>query len=255
MRVLIIGGTGEGRVLAGRLALTPGLDVTTSLAGRVAEPRRPTGEVRVGGFGGADGLTEYLAGHVDAVVDATHPFATLITARAVVACERAGVPLLVVHRPGWAACDGDDWLRVPDVEAAASAVRQAVPGGEPVLLTLGRGGLPAFATDRDRHYVVRAVDPPAEEALPPRRTVVLGRGPFTLDAERALLREHGVRMLVTKDSGGSATAPKLVAAREFGVPVVMVDRPPLPDGVQTVTTVEDAQAWVLRISRSGRAAR
>jgi precorrin-6A/cobalt-precorrin-6A reductase len=176
----------------------------------------------------------------------------------VAACERAGVPLLVVRRPGWAACDGDDWLRVPGVQEAAATVRRVVPAGSAVLLTLGRGGLAAFATDRDRHYVVRAVDPPAQQALPRQHTVVLGRGPFALDAERALLRAHDVRLLVTKDSGGAATAAKLVAARELGIPVVMVDRPPLPDGVGTVATVEDAQTWVLgilRVSRSDPGAR
>jgi precorrin-6A/cobalt-precorrin-6A reductase len=212
----------------------------SSLAGRVSNPALPVGEVRIGGFGGADGLVGYLReGRFTRLVDATHPFAATITANAARAATLAGVPLLVLRRPGWTARAGDDWTRVPTIAAAAAAVARH-PAGT-VLLTTGRRDLDAFAAD-DRHaFVVRTVDPPTG-AVPARMTLVLGRGPYTLDGELALLRGHGVGLLVTKDSGGPLTVAKLDAARELRVPVVMVDRPPLPLGVRTVTTVEQALA-------------
>lgn len=245
MRVLVLGGTGEGRALATRLAREPGLEVTTSLAGRVADPRRPPGDVRSGGFGGVDGLAAYLIHRrVEAVVDATHPFASRMTGNAVAACGRLGVPLLVLRRPGWVAAECDDWWRVPDAVSAASAVTRLAPEGATVLLTLGRGGVAAFAGDDARHYVIRSVDPP-DGALPPRRTLLAARGPFTPEAERAVFREHAVAVLVTKDSGGDATAAKLITARDAGLAVVMIDRPPLPEGARVTRSVAGAVAWVL----------
>jgi precorrin-6A/cobalt-precorrin-6A reductase len=246
MRVLLLAGTGEGRALARRLAAVPAVRVTTSLAGRVAAPHPLEGEVRTGGFGGVDGLVSYLrAQGVDAVVDATHPFAARMTARAVAACRGLGVPLLALRRPGWVAASGDDWRRVPDLASAAAAVARIAPAGSAVLLTLGRGGLDAFAADGARRYVIRSIDPPEAGTLPPHHTLVSGRGPFDVDGERALLRDHRVSLLVTKDSGGDATVAKLVAARRGGLPVVMVDRPPLPEGVVPVEDVAAATAWVL----------
>ncbi|MEV5828947.1 cobalt-precorrin-6A reductase [Spirillospora sp. NPDC052242] len=238
-RVLLLGGTGEARRLAVRLDADPAVEVTSSLAGRTAAPRALPGRVRVGGFGGADGLAAWLRDErVDAVVDATHPFAARMSGNAALACAAAGVPLLVLRRPGWTAGPGDDWRRVPSLAAAAADLP-----GERVFLTTGRTGLAAFAGDGRRRYLVRSVDPP-EPPLPARTTVVLARGPFTVEDETALMREHRVDVLVTKDSGGAMTAAKLTAARELGVPVVMVDRPPVPDGVPVAATVEDAAAWV-----------
>lgn len=237
-RVLVLGGTGEARRLAAAL-VAAGVDVVSSLAGRVADPALPDGEVRIGGFGGVDGLTAWLrADPVAAVVDATHPFATTMTASAAAATELTGVPLLRLQRPGWTARPGDDWRRVDSLEEAATAVQ----GFGSVFLTTGRQGLGAFAGLTAR-CLVRSVDPPAPP-LPARTTVVLARGPFTVDEELALLREHSVEVVVTKDSGGSMTAAKLAAARELGLPVVMVRRPQLPAGVPTVATVEEALAWV-----------
>ena len=237
-RVLVLGGTGEARRLATAL-VAGGVDVLSSLAGRVADPVLPPGEVRVGGFGGADGLAAWLQAHpVDAVVDATHPFAETMTASAAAAAELAGVPLLRLQRPGWTAQPGDDWRWVDSLEDAAAAVA----GNDCVFLTTGRQGLAAFA-GLTAHCLVRSVDPP-EPPLPARTTVVLERGPFSLDDELALLREHAVQVLVTKDSGGAMTAAKLAAARQLGIPVVVVRRPPLPAGVPVVATVEKALTWI-----------
>lgn len=238
LRVLVLGGTAEGRRLAE--ALAGRYDVVSSLAGRVRNPLLPAGAVRVGGFGGPDGLAAWLrANRIGAVVDATHPFAAGMTASAVAAARAAGVPLLVLRRAGWTAGPGDRWHRVPSFGAAAAAL---AGHGERVFLTTGRQSLAAFA-GLDRYwFLARAVEPP-DPPLPPRLEVLLDRGPFTVDGERALLRDRAIDVLVTKDSGGDQTAAKLTAARELGVPVLMVDRPPAPDAA-TVVTVAAAVAWL-----------
>jgi precorrin-6A/cobalt-precorrin-6A reductase len=238
-RVLLLGGTGEARRLAEAL-VADGVDVVSSLAGATTDPLLPPGEVRVGGFGGPDGLAAWLREQeVTAVVDATHPFATAITGNAVAAAADAGVALLRLQRPGWTAGPGDDWREVGSLEEAAAAVA----GFAHVFLTTGRRGLDAFA-GLTGEVLLRTVDPP-EPPLPARTTVVLERGPFTVDDELALMREHAVDVVVTKDSGGGMTAAKLTAARQLGIPVVLVRRPPVPDGVPVVATVEQARAWVL----------
>jgi precorrin-6A/cobalt-precorrin-6A reductase len=237
-RVLILGGTGEARRLATAL-VDDGVDVLSSLAGRVADPVLPPGEVRLGGFGGAAGLAAWLQAHpVRALVDATHPFAATMTASAAAAADVTGTPLLRLQRPGWAAGPGDDWRWVDSLGEAAVAVAEFGS----VFLTTGRTSLDAFAGLTAR-CLVRSVDPPSPP-LPPRTTVVLARGPFTVEEELALMREHGVDVVVTKDSGGAMTAAKLTAARERGIPVVLVRRPPVPPGVPVVATVEDARDWV-----------
>src|SRR3954447_10229705 len=230
-QVLVLGGTGEARRLAEAL-VARGTDVLSSLAGRTASPVLPPGEVRIGGFGGAEGLATWLRQNpVRAVVDATHPFAATMTAHAAAAAAATGTPLLRLQRPGWTAQPGDDWRWVDSLADAATAVT----GARVVLLTTGRQGLAAFAALR-AHCVVRSVDPP-EPPLPARPTLVLARGPFTVVDERALMTAHGVDVVVTKDSGGPMTAAKLTAARELGVPVVLVRRPPLPEGVPVAATV------------------
>ena len=235
MRVLLLGGTGEARALAAAL-VDHGVDVTSALAGRVSNPALPSGEVRIGGFGGADGLARYLHEHaITHLVDATHPFAATISRNAALAARATGVPLVALRRPGWTPRAGDDWTRVASIQDAARAAAASPPGT--ILLTTGRRDLAAFADDHAHHYVVRTVDP-ADGPAPPRHTPVLDRGPYTLDGEVALMRSHGVALLVTKDSGGALTVAKLDAARELGMPVVMVDRPPLPDGVRAVATVQ-----------------
>lgn len=238
LRVLVLGGTGEARRLAARLAGR--YDVVSSLAGRVAAPSLPVGETRVGGFGGAVGLAGFLRHEqVGAVIDATHPFATGISASAVAATASTGVPLLVLRRPGWIEGPEDDWHRVPSLAAAA-----ACPLGGRTFLTTGRQGLAVFAS-RPEWFLVRTVDPPPPP-LPARSTVILDRGPFTLDGELALIRRHAIDLLVTKDSGGDMTAPKLQAARHLGLPVIMIDRPPAP-AAPTVPDVEAALSWLTHL--------
>ncbi|OMC29419.1 cobalt-precorrin-6A reductase [Mycobacterium sp. GA-1841] len=237
MRLLLLGGTGEARALAA--ALHPAVEVISSLAGRVPDPALPVGPVRIGGFGGVDGLRRWLVDErVDAVVDATHPFAATITANAAQACADLGVPHLVLARPAWA--PGDAILVASD-RAAAETV--AENGYSRVFLTTGRSGTRAFK-GVDAWFLIRAVTAPDPETLPTDHQLLLSRGPYDYDGELALLREYGIDALVTKNSGGAMTEPKLRAAATAGVPVVMVDRPPLPVGVQTVATVEAAVAWV-----------
>ncbi|MFF6998882.1 cobalt-precorrin-6A reductase [Streptomyces sp. NPDC008313] len=237
--VLILGGTTEARALAARLAARPGVRVTTSLAGRVTRPAAIEGDVRVGGFGGADGLAAWLREHqVDAVVDATHPFAARITANAARAAAATGVPAVVLRRPGWRPGPGDRWHPAASLTEAAALLP---PLGRRVLLTTGRLGLAAFADLPGLYVLARSVEPP-EPPLPHGTEILLARGPFTVAGERALLREHRIDVLVTKDSGGAATSAKLTAARELGLPVVVVRRPPPPEGVTVVPDVLQALA-------------
>ncbi|MCM3848836.1 cobalt-precorrin-6A reductase [Pseudonocardia sp. DR1-2] len=243
--VLVLGGTTEGRAAAAALAGRDDVRVVSSLAGAVRSPALPDGEVRIGGFGGAAGLAAHLrAERVAAVLDATHPFASTMTANAAAACAGTGVPLVVLRRPGWTPGPGDRWHRVASVAAAAAALPGLLPGpAGRVLLTTGRGGLAHFAAV-DAAFWIRAVDPP-DGPLPARHELLLDRGPFALDDERALFGAVVPHVLVTKDSGGAATAPKLTAARERGVPVLVVDRPPLPGGVAVEPTVDAALARLL----------
>ena len=246
--VLLLGGTGEARALAA-LLVADGVDVLSSLAGRVSRPALPVGRVRVGGFGGVDGFAVFLVEHhVTAVVDATHPFAATISANAAVACARTGTPLLRLTRPGWANhADAGRWTWV---DAAGDAL--TVAGDRPVLTT-GRQSLAAFLPWADRAVLARVVDPPELE-LPPTWRLIRSRGPYELAGERALLLEHRADLLVTKDSGGTLTVAKLDAARELDVPVVVIRRPPAQAGVPAVPDVPAARRWVARAT-SGRSSR
>jgi precorrin-6A/cobalt-precorrin-6A reductase len=239
-RVLILGGTAEGRALAQDLSDLP---VISSLAGRVARPRLPVGEVRIGGFGGPQALARWLAEQgIAAVVDATHPFAERISASAEQASATSGVPLLRLERPGWQAGPGDRWHWVDDLPEASAALDAL--DARRVFLTTGRQGLSAFAADDLRWYLIRCVDPP-QVALPGNHEVVLDRGPYTLDGELRLLDAHAIDIVVTKDSGGELTVAKLEAARARRLPVIVVRRPPR-GAVTTVPTVEAAAAWARR---------
>ncbi|MFJ7074267.1 cobalt-precorrin-6A reductase [Streptomyces sp. NPDC098781] len=232
--ILILGGTTEARGLAAALTAHPDLRVTTSLAGRVSRPGAVEGDVRIGGFGGADGLADWLcAEQVDFLVDATHPFAESITENAARAGRATGIPTVVLRRPGWRPGPGDRWYEVGSLDEAAAAL----PGlGHRVFLTTGRLGLAAFAHLSDLRFVVRSVDPP-EPPMPAHTDVLLARGPFTVEGESSLLRELDIDVLVTKDSGADATSAKLTAARRLALPVVVVGRPPLPEGVDVVPDV------------------
>ncbi|WP_030600715.1 cobalt-precorrin-6A reductase [Streptomyces fulvoviolaceus] len=239
--VLILGGTTEARELAAALTVRPGFRVTTSLAGRVTRPGAVTGDVRIGGFGGAEGLADWLREErVDALVDATHPFAQAITANAARAAAATGVPSVVLRRPGWQPGPQDRWHLVDSLNEAADLLPRL---GRRVFLTTGRLELAAFAHLTDLHFVVRSVELP-EPPMPPHTEVLLARGPFTVADESALLYDHCIDVLVTKDSGGEATAAKLTAARELALPVVVVRRPSLPGGVTAVPDVAGVEAWL-----------
>lgn len=237
MRVLLLGGTSEARALAARLH--PDVAIVSSLAGRVPDPALPVGPVRIGGFGGVDGLVEWVRDNaIDAVVDATHPYAAGITANAAAACARLGTPHIVLARPGW---DPDGAVLVVSDTAAAQEISRR--GWQRVFLTTGRSGTPAFVGS-DAWFLIRAVTPPEPATLPQHHELLLSRGPYHYEGEYALLRDHRIDVLVTKNSGGTMTRPKLDAARDLGVPVVMIDRPALPAGVTAVPTVDAAEAWV-----------
>lgn len=237
--VLVLGGTAEARDLAAELT-GRGVHVVSSLAGRVANPRLPVGEVRVGGFGGPEGLAHWLTEHdVAVVVDATHPFAERIGASAAEGSNSVNIPLLRLHRPGWQAGPGDDWHWVRDLDEAADEITRL---GTRIFLTSGRQGLSAFAGNTSQWFLARCVDPP-EPPLPPKIEILLDRGPYDVESERDLLRDHRIDVLVTKDSGGTMTAAKLLAARERGIPVVVVRRPRRPE-TPTVTDVPAAVEWV-----------
>jgi precorrin-6A/cobalt-precorrin-6A reductase len=243
MRVLLLGGTSEARTLAARLH--PGFDVISSLAGRVPDPALPVGEVRIGGFGGVDGMRRWMVdAKVSAVVDATHPFAATITATAANVCANLQIPHLVLARPAWR--PGDAIVVGSDIDAAKAVQHN---GFSRVFLTTGRSGVEVF-TDVDAWFLIRAVTAPDPQTLPRRHELLLSRGPYRYSDERALLAEHRIDCLVTKNSGGEMTRPKLDAAAALDVPVVMVDRPALPDGLTTVSTVDDAVAWLSSLGRS-----
>jgi precorrin-6A/cobalt-precorrin-6A reductase len=233
--VLILGGTGEARRLAD--VVVGRFRVVSSLAGRVKEPRLPAGEVRVGGFGGVEGFRRWVVeNEVDVVVDATHPFAAVMTATAARVTKELRIPFVVLRRPGWQERPGDDWRWVDTVEDAAGVLQE-----KRVFLTTGREELKAFA-HLDNWFLVRSVEPP-EPPVPKNMHVILDRGPFTPHGELKTMREHAIDVLVTKDSGGDMTSAKLAAARELRLPVVIVTRPPLPE-VDTVGSVEAAVRWL-----------
>jgi precorrin-6A/cobalt-precorrin-6A reductase len=242
-RVLILGGTAEARQLAERLVIRSGLEVMVSLAGRTARPAVQPVPVRIGGFGGLEGLAAFLAAErFDVLIDATHPYATVISANAERAATACGVVFLALKRPGWIAIAGDRWTEVGDVRAAVKAL-----GTDPrrVFVALGRTELAPFVEAPQHHYLVRTVDPVEPPLAVPRATYVLGRGPFGESDDRALLVTHGVETLVTKNSGGSATYGKIAAARTLGLPVIMLRRPKLAvTAGASVETIEDAVAWL-----------
>ncbi len=248
VHLLILGGTGEAATLARRLAGDPRLRVTTSLAGRTRTPVMPPGEVRIGGFGGPEGLTDYLVrAGVGILMDATHPYAAVISRHAAEACAEAGVPRLRLERPPWKPRDGDRWTLVPDMAAAARAVPAL---GRRVFLTVGRQELAAFAALRETWFLVRAIEPPDGRTPLCNCTHIQGRGPFVEAAEADLLRHHRIDLLVSKNSGGAATYPKITATRRLGLPVLMVARPPAPPG-DSVAGEEEALAWIeARLSRA-----
>lgn len=243
MRILVLGGTTEATRLAKALADRPEIEATLSLAGRTEAPAAQPIPTRIGGFGGAEGLAAWLVEHrIDVLVDATHPFAAQISRNAAEAARATGTPIVAFVRAPWRREPGDDWHEVATLEDAAHAI-----GATPrrVLLTTGRLGLASFAVAPQHHYVIRTIDPPEPEVLArlPDHVMLYDRGPFDLDAERALMRRERIEVVVTKNSGGAATRPKLVAARELGLPVVIQQPPARPD-VPQVHDVESVFAFL-----------
>jgi precorrin-6A/cobalt-precorrin-6A reductase len=244
--VLVLGGTTEARELAAAL-VEAGVPAISSLAGRLERPQLPVGAIRVGGFGGPHALADWLREHqIAAVVDATHPFAAQVSASAAEACAATHTPLIRLDRPAWTAQPGDRWHRVTDLAEAAEVVPRL---GRRVLLTIGRRGVAAFANITAAWFVIRCIEQPADP-LPPNHELILARGPFTLASELALIDQHAIDLLVTRDSGGAATEAKLEAARQRQLPVIVVRRPAPPAGA-TVPDVSGAVAWVQSIVHPG----
>jgi len=241
MNILILGGTSEARQLAGRLTGRRDLKVTLSLAGRTAHPAAQPVPVRVGGFGGAEGLAEYLAAErIDVLIDATHPYADTMAAHAATAAVQAGVPIVALKRPAWTPLADDRWIEVDGIDGAVAALGEAP---RRVFLAIGRNEVDAFEAAPQHDYLIRSVDPVEPPLKLPHANYLLARGPFREDDERALLEQHRIEFVVAKNSGGKATAGKIAAARALGVAVVMLRRPAQP-AVPTVGTVQAALAWL-----------
>lgn len=243
--ILILGGTAEARELAIAAVATYGADnVITSLAGRTASPWLPPGQVRRGGFGGADGLARFIAERdVRCVIDATHPFARRMATNAHVACTTAACPHIRLERPPWHPGAGDDWRVFPDPDAVVAALAVRPPSR--VFLALGSGGPTPFAPLTHHWFLVRVVDPSATPAPLSNHHLITARPPFEVAAEVELLVENRIDMMVCKASGGSAGAAKLAAARAAKVPVLLIDRPALPPGMTTVPSVAAALTWLM----------
>lgn len=240
-RVLILGGTAEAATIATQIHQIPGVEAIASLAGRTQQPVTQTNPGRIGGFGGATGLANYLRQEqIDLLIDATHPFAAQISFNAAQAASECGIPRLMLMRPAWEAVSGDDWIEVDTHQAAA----QALPGlAERIFLTIGRQELPAYAGLKNIWFLMRMIDPPKPDLPIPPGELILQRGPFSLALERSLLQDYQIGAIVSKNSGGDATYAKIIIARELGLPVVMVQRPTVPEG-ETVTDVESVLLWV-----------
>jgi precorrin-6A/cobalt-precorrin-6A reductase len=199
--------------------------------------------MRVGGFGGVAGLKTWLSeNRTDCVIDATHPFAAFISRNAARACDELDIPIVALHRPAWSKTDGDQWIKVADMDRAVSALGER---SRRIFLTIGRLEIAAFAAAPQHHYLVRTIEPVGDALPVPHVTAIEARGPFEEDAEVDLLRQHRIEILVSKNSGGPPTYAKIAAARRLGVPVVMIARPESPD-VTAVGSVDEALAWLAR---------
>lgn len=241
-KILILGGTGDAVKLAAQLATISNIEVISSLAGRTKKPAALIGQVRIGGFGGVEGLAQYLKENsIDFLIDATHPCAGQITNNGAIASRLVNIPHLMLVRPQWERITGDNWIEVETVEAAAKAIPESV---KRAFITSGRQQLEPFAQRSQIYpetwYLVRSIDLPDLEL--PNSKVLLDRGPFSLEQERKLLQEYQIEVIVSKNSGGNATYAKIIAARELGIPIVMVQRPAIPEG-NKVTSIEAAIAW------------
>ncbi len=242
MKLLILGGTAEAAAIAEQAVALSGMKVITSLAGRTRAPRRVPGEQRIGGFGGPKAMADYLRDErIDVLIDATHPFAVNISANAAAACDAAGIPRLILVRPPWQPSPDDDWIAVDDGPAAAAEI--AARGFRRGFLATGRQELPAFAGLADIWLLVRLVDPPVEPLPLANYDVVTGRGPFVEAEEHAMLSNRDIDVIVAKNAGGAGSWPKMAAARQLNIPVVMIERGQTQTG-EVVETVDDVMAWL-----------
>jgi len=250
LKVLILGGTSEGRRLTEQLVSDARYETLLSFAGRTSSLVRPPSAHRVGGFGGASGLAAFLReGGFEALIDATHPFAAQISTNAVRASELTGIPLLRVTRPAWRPEPGDQWREVSDMEAAVAALGEAP---RRVFSTIGRLEVAAFGRAPQHDYLLRAID--AFDPGLPRARVICARGPFDRDGEQRLLERERIELLVTKNAGTSATYAKIEAARALAIPVIMVARPPVPHARER-DSVAGAVAWLAVLHGSARSER
>jgi precorrin-6A/cobalt-precorrin-6A reductase len=237
---LILGGTTETTALCKALS-EAGQSGTVSLAGRVARPARHPLPQRIGGFGGVDGLIQYINdNNITHLIDATHPFAAKMSSNAVHACHAANIPLIALTRAPWQPEQGDDWFNVPDIPAAVAALD--IPR-ERVMLAVGRMHLNQFTPNPQHFYLLRLVDAPSTPLSFPDHFAVINRGPFTAEDDLALMRTHGITRVVSKNSGGTGARSKLIAARSLNIPVVMIDRPALPTRKETASLAE-VLAWL-----------
>ena len=248
LKVLILGGTTEASALARKIAGDAQLAPLLSLAGRTNSPRPQPIPVRVGGFGGIEGLVKFLRGEaIDAAVDATHPYADQMSAHAVAACKEIGVPLASLVRPEWPREANDRWQVVADTKAAAHALGKE---RRRVFLSLGRQDLHVFARAPQHHYLARLIERPDQATLPPDLRLLQARGPFERIDEERLLREERIDVMVSKNSGGAATYAKIEAARALGLPVVMIARPHKPAGI-ALADVEACVVWLHGLAPRG----
>ncbi|MFL4470421.1 cobalt-precorrin-6A reductase [Tateyamaria armeniaca] len=240
VNLLILGGTTEATALGAAVAAA-GIAGTVSFAGRVARPKRQALPQRVGGFGGVEGLRDYLAAHdVTHVVDATHPFAAQMSSNAVAACAAESVPLIALTRAPWIEQAGDDWTHVPDIASAVAALDR--PAAR-IMLAVGRMHLDEFAPNPQHFYLLRLVDPPSSPPPFSDHYVLVSRGPFTSDDDRALMQEHAIDLVVSKNAGGIGAYAKIEAARALHLPVIMIDRPAIPERAESYSVTE-VMAWL-----------
>lgn len=247
--ILLLGGSSEGFELAEKLHLHPEIHVISSMAGRTSLPRKPKGELRVGGFGGTEGLVDYIkTNNIAAIIDATHPFAEKISRNVQQAASKTACPCLMICRPPWQKQQGDQWHEVKNVQEAADILTTE---NAPVFLTIGRLELAAFLSRPDLSFIARAIEPPkpSDSKGPPvcnwpdNLQFIYGKGPFTVKGERELMETYGIRSVVTKNSGSPAAYAKIEVARTLELPVIMIKRPPVPEG-PVVKNTKDALTWL-----------
>ncbi|MFU8863700.1 MAG: cobalt-precorrin-6A reductase [Rhodobacterales bacterium] len=239
-RILLLGGTTEASALARALA-DSGSDAVFSYAGRTDSPVAQPLPTRIGGFGGVEGLIGYIRDHaITHIVDATHPFAAQMSHNAVAACTQTATALIALERPAWQAQAGDDWTHVPDLQGAVAALPDDPAR---VFLAIGKQNLAAFGAKPQHHYLLRLVDPGADNRALPHTSTVIARGPFDVAGDTALLQDHAITHIVAKNAGGAGAEAKLEAARHLRLPVILIDRPALPPR-ETADSVAKVMAWL-----------